>query len=77
MKKHRLLLLLSCLALLASPILAQDKKMNIVFIPKSSDQDFWTFMRNGVEQGISETGNITLTWRGPSYNDDTDSQINL
>ncbi len=77
MKKHRLLLLLSCLALLASPILAQDKKMNIVFIPKSSDQDFWTFMRNGVEQGISETGNITLTWRGPSYNDDTDSQIKI
>lgn len=75
--KKRWLLLLSCLALLATPILAQDKKMNIVFIPKSSDQDFWTFMRNGVEQGISEAGNIALTWRGPSYNDDTDSQIKI
>ena len=51
------------------------KNMNIVFIPKSSDQVFWDIMRSGVNDGLREFGTIDLTWRGPSYNDDTDAQI--
>lgn len=51
--------------------------LNIVFIPKSSDQVFWDLMRSGVDQAVAEEGNISLTWRGPAYNDDTDSQIRI
>ncbi|BBT06303.1 hypothetical protein WP7S18E06_18020 [Aeromonas hydrophila] len=53
------------------------KNMNIVFIPKSSDQVFWDIMRSGVNDGLREFGTIDLTWRGPSYNDDTDAQIKI
>lgn len=74
---RRLLLLLSFLLCLIEPVLAQDKGLNIVFIPKSSDQDFWVFMRDGVDRAIQEAGNVALTWRGPSYNDDTASQISI
>lgn len=56
---------------------AADTPLNIVFIPKSNDQEFWKFMRGGVDKAIQEVGSITLTWRGPSYNDDTDSQIRI
>lgn len=75
--KKCLLLVLSCLMFLAHPVHSKDEQLHIVFIPKSSDQDFWTFMRQGVEKGMQEAGNISLTWRGPSYNDDTDSQIRI
>ena len=51
--------------------------LNIVFIPKSSDQVFWTFIRSGVDRAVKEAGNVNLTWRGPTYNDDTDSQIQI
>ena len=51
--------------------------MNIVFIPKSSDQVFWDIMRSGVNDGLREFDTIDLTWRGPSYNDDTDAQIKI
>jgi len=53
------------------------KNMNIVFIPKSSDQVFWDIMRSGVNDGLREFDTIDLTWRGPSYNDDTDAQIKI
>ena len=53
------------------------KNMNIVFIPKSSDQVFWDIMRSGVNDGLREFDSIDLTWRGPSYNDDTDAQIKI
>ncbi|WP_229506994.1 ABC transporter substrate-binding protein [Pseudoduganella rivuli] len=51
--------------------------MNIVFIPKSRDQDFWTFMRQGVDRAVREAGQVQLTWRGPAHNDDIDSQIEI
>ena len=76
MKKYLLLVFL-CLVFVVPPAQSKDENLNIVFIPKSSDQDFWTFMRQGVEEGIREKGNISLTWRGPSYNDDTDAQIKI
>ncbi|WP_114972467.1 substrate-binding domain-containing protein [Rhodoferax ferrireducens] len=65
--------------LLLLPVLAHaaDKVLNIVFIPKSSDQVFWDLMRNGVEKAVTEDGNIKLTWRGPVHNADTDSQIRI
>lgn len=65
--------------LLLLPVLAHaaDKGLNIVFIPKSSDQVFWDLMRNGVEKAVTEDGNIKLTWRGPVHNADTDSQIRI
>ncbi len=75
MMKKSLLLVLACLVFWVHPVHSKDENLHIVFIPKSSDQEFWTFMRQGVEKGIHEAGNISLTWRGPSYNDDTDSQI--
>ena len=50
---------------------------NIVFIPKAGDQDFWKFMRNGADKAVSENKNVRMTWRGPAYNDDTDSQIRI
>ena len=53
------------------------KNMNIVFIPKSSDQVFWDIVRSGVNDGLREFDTIDLTWRGPSYNDDTDAQIKI
>ncbi|WP_373997168.1 substrate-binding domain-containing protein [Duganella sp. SG902] len=57
------------------PVSARD--LNIVFIPKSHDQDFWLFMRQGVDKAMQEEGQIKLTWRGPAYNDDIDSQIQI
>ncbi|MBP6655305.1 MAG: substrate-binding domain-containing protein [Propionivibrio sp.] len=83
--KRLFLIFLACVALsasssaslAASPAVSPNKNLNVVFIPKSSDQDYWVFMRDGVDKGIREAGNVSLTWRGPSYNDDTDSQINI
>ena len=76
MKKYLRLVFL-CLVFVVTSAQSKDENLNVVFIPKSSDQDFWTFMRQGVEEGIREMGNVSLTWRGPSYNDDTDAQINI
>jgi len=78
--KNYLLIMLGCLFFIVLPAIAQDKELNIVFIPKSSDQVFWDIMRSGVDEAIKEIKaqeNITLTWRGPSYNDDTDAQIRI
>lgn len=68
-------LLLGCVVFLLCPVYAGD--LNIVFIPKSRDQDFWTFMRQGVDRAVREVGQIQLTWRGPAHNDDVDSQIEI
>lgn len=76
MRKYFLTMLMS-LSFFAPPVYSEDKDLNIVFIPKSSDQAFWTFMRDGVEKGMRETGKVKLTWRGPAYNDDTEFQIKI
>lgn len=55
----------------------QDRNYNVVFIPKSSDLAFWKFMRQGCDKAVREIGNVTLTWRGPAYDDDTDAQIQI
>lgn len=68
-------LLLVCIVFWMWPAYARD--LNIVFIPKSRDQDFWVFMRQGVDRAVQEEGGIRLTWRGPAYNDDIDSQIQI
>ena len=68
-------LLLVCIVFWMCPAYARD--LNIVFIPKSHDQDFWLFMRQGVDRAAQEEGHINLTWRGPAYNDDIDSQIQI
>jgi ribose transport system substrate-binding protein len=78
--KNYLLIILGCLFFITLPVIAQGKDLNIVFIPKSNDQVFWDIMRSGVDEAIKEIKaqeNITLTWRGPSYNDDTDAQIRI
>ncbi|MEY4752586.1 MAG: hypothetical protein RJA44_261 [Pseudomonadota bacterium] len=76
--RWRALLLLLLAALLGSTAaLAQERRYNIVFIPKSSDQVFWDLMRSGVDKAVAEEPQISLTWRGPAYNDDTDSQIRI
>jgi ribose transport system substrate-binding protein len=56
---------------------SQEKWVNAVFIPKSSDQMFWDLMRQGVDRAVREDGHAKLTWRGPAHNDDTDSQIRI
>lgn len=56
---------------------AAEKDVNIVFVPKSSDQVFWELMRIGVDKAVQEDGHIKLTWRGPEHNDDIDSQIKI
>jgi ribose transport system substrate-binding protein len=68
-------ILLACIGL--SMGLAYARDLNIVFIPKARDQDFWTFMRQGVDRAVREDGHVKLTWRGPAYNDDIDSQIQI
>ena len=61
-------LLLVCIVFSMGPAFARD--LNIVFIPKARDQDFWTFMRQGVERAMQEEGHVNLTWRGPAHNDE-------
>jgi ribose transport system substrate-binding protein len=73
----RLLLLCACLMLALTSLCAAARDLNIVFIPKARDQDFWIFMRQGVDLAVREAGNVRLTWRGPAHNDDVDSQIQI
>jgi len=73
--KKWMTLLLVCIAFWMCPAYARD--LNIVFIPKSRDQDFWVFMRQGVDRAVQEEGHINLTWRGPAHNDDIDAQIQI
>lgn len=73
--KKRIFLLLGCVVFSLCPAYGGD--LNIVFIPKSRDQDFWTFMRQGVDRAVREAGQVQLTWRGPAHNDDVDSQIEI
>ena len=77
MKKFITFVLVCWVMLVGGSALSSDKKLNIIFIPKSSDQMFWDLMRNGVDRAIQEEGQVDLTWRGPAYNDDTDSQIRI
>lgn len=77
MRSYLRLCILSLLLSLFQHALAADDPLDIVFIPKSSDQVFWDFMRRGVDRAIAEEGNISLIWRGPSYNDDHESQIRI
>lgn len=53
------------------------KDTTLVVIPKSEDQDYWKFVRRGVERAIAEVGHVRLVWRGPAYNDDTAEQIKI
>ncbi len=76
MKRFLLAVLLAC-SLLPRFAYPQEAPLNIVFIPKSSDLAFWKFMRQGSERAVKEAGNINFTWRGPAYDDDTDSQIRI
>lgn len=66
-------------ACLAEGAWAAGAEVNVVFIPKSRDQEFWTFMRDGVDRAIREADGVkvALTWRGPAYNDQVDVQIKL
>jgi ribose transport system substrate-binding protein len=75
--KTRLQILLTAFFFLVNSAMAQEKMLNIVFIPKSNDQIFWEIMRAGVDEAVNEVGNINLTWRGPAYNDDVDAQIRI
>ena len=75
--KKRLLGIWVVLLCLTWASFAADRPLNIVFIPKSSDQVFWDLMRVGVDRAVREEGNVKLTWRGPAHNDDTDSQIRI
>jgi ribose transport system substrate-binding protein len=77
MKKWPCVLLLWAICLAGLPLAAFSRDLNIVFIPKSRDQDFWTFMRQGVDKAVREDGRVHLTWRGPAHNDDIDSQIEI
>jgi ribose transport system substrate-binding protein len=57
-------LLLGCIVFPLCPANAGD--LNMVFIPKSRDQDFWTFIRQGVDRAAREVGPVQLTARtGP------------
>ncbi|KRD18420.1 LacI family transcriptional regulator [Acidovorax sp. Root275] len=69
--------LVGCWLLALCTARAAEKDVNIVFIPKSSDQVFWELMRIGVDKAVKDDGQIKLTWRGPEHNDDTDSQIKI
>ncbi len=69
--------LVGCLTLVLCTAQAAEKDVNIVFIPKSSDQVFWELMRNGVDKAVQDDGHVKLTWRGPEHNDDIDSQIKI
>jgi len=69
--------LLIAIAAVFLPCQAEEKPLQLVFIPKSSDQVFWDLMREGVARAVREDGNAKLTWRGPAHNDDTDSQIRI
>ena len=71
------LIVLFCVLGTRSPLYAEEKVHNIVFIPKSSDQQFWKFVQNGANSAVSESGRVNLTWRGPSYNDNVQSQIDI
>lgn len=73
----KIVMLTVCVYVLAGASMLWAKEMNIIVIPKGSDHIFWDFIRAGVDQAIEEIGGIKLTWRGPAYNDDTDSQIKL
>lgn len=73
--KKWLSLLLPCIMIAMCPAYARD--LDVVFIPKSRDQDFWTFMRQGVDRAVQEEGGVRLTWRGPAHNDDIESQIQI
>lgn len=77
MKKIIALLLFALWGALSLSCLAEERKLHVVFIPKSSDQVFWDLMREGVDRAVREDGNVKLTWRGPAHNDDTDSQIRI
>jgi ribose transport system substrate-binding protein len=68
-------LLLVCIMFSMCPAYPRD--LNVVFIPKSRDQDFWTFMRQGVDRAVQEAGGVRLTWRGPAHNDDVESQVQI
>jgi ribose transport system substrate-binding protein len=68
-------LLLVCIMFSMCPAHARD--LDVVFIPKARDQDFWTFMRQGVDRAVQEEGGVRLTWRGPAHNDDIESQIQI
>ena len=73
MKKWMPFLLL-CSAL-SMPGYARD--LNIVFIPKSHDREFWNFVRQGVDRAVQEDGHVDLTWRGPAYDEEADPQIEI
>ena len=73
--KRFVAILVALLVLSTQSAFSEERTLNIVFIPKAGDQDFWKFMRKGVDRAVAESGNVRLTWRGPAYNDDTESQI--
>ena len=75
--KRYLSLILACALILPVCVAPENKKMTIVFIAKSSDQVYWDFMRVGVDQATKEFGNISLIWRAPKSNSDTDAQIKI
>jgi ribose transport system substrate-binding protein len=62
--KRFVAILVALLVLSTQSAFSEERTLNIVFIPKAGDQDFWKFMRKGVDRAVAESGNVRLTWRG-------------
>lgn len=60
--KRFVAILVALLVLSTQSAFSEERTLNIVFIPKAGDQDFWKFMRKGVDRAVAESGNVRLTW---------------
>ena len=70
---------------LLHPILYSDdqkakpgtKKYRIAVIPKGTTHEFWKSIHAGAERAARDLGNVSIEWKGPLTERETEAQINV
>jgi len=56
---------------------AENAKYRIAVVPKGTTHEFWKSVHFGASKAAKELGNVELTYRGPSDEGNTQSQMEL
>lgn len=56
---------------------AKTGPLRVAVVPKGTTHDFWKSVHAGAKKAEKELGNVTITFQGPTKEDDRDQQVSL
>ncbi|MFN0132703.1 MAG: substrate-binding domain-containing protein [Phycisphaerales bacterium] len=61
----------------APATVAKAGPLRIAVVPKGTTHDFWKSVHAGAKKAEKELGNVTITFQGPTKEDDREQQVSL